>query len=53
MRLSFWPMFSFNQETPKHEGKKGTTGVPRILGFRSLNRPQNPTETDNFLLLLG
>ena len=31
IRVPFFVMFSFNKETPKSKGKKGTTGVPRII----------------------
>ena len=34
IRVPFFLMVSFNRETPKLKGKKGTTGVPRSLGLR-------------------
>ena len=29
IRVPFFLLFSFNKETPKYKGHKGTTGVPR------------------------
>ena len=33
VRVPFFPIFSFNKETPFQNGKKGTTGAPKISMF--------------------